>query len=71
MPARVDKTLRLGDGRGLAYTEWGDPDGRSVLFFHGTPHRDAANAQLTVWPDAGHIGLAKHWREILDDVIAH
>jgi pimeloyl-ACP methyl ester carboxylesterase len=29
--------LTLRDGRRLAYAEWGDPDGRPVLFFHGTP----------------------------------
>lgn len=27
--------MRLHDGRGLAYAEWGDPRGRPVLFFHG------------------------------------
>jgi pimeloyl-ACP methyl ester carboxylesterase len=27
----------LPDGRSLAYAEFGDPDGRPVLFFHGTP----------------------------------
>jgi pimeloyl-ACP methyl ester carboxylesterase len=34
---RVDRTLRLPDSRNLAYAEWGDPDGRPLLFFHGTP----------------------------------
>jgi pimeloyl-ACP methyl ester carboxylesterase len=34
---RVDDRLALPDGRWLAYTEFGDPDGRPVLFFHGTP----------------------------------
>jgi pimeloyl-ACP methyl ester carboxylesterase len=27
----------LPDGRGVGYADWGDPDGRPVLFFHGTP----------------------------------
>ena len=27
----------LPDGRRLAYTEWGLPDGKPVLFFHGVP----------------------------------
>jgi len=30
--------MRLSDGRVLAYAEWGDPEGATVLFFHGTPH---------------------------------
>jgi pimeloyl-ACP methyl ester carboxylesterase len=34
---RVDDRVRLPDGRWLAYTEFGDPNGRPVLFFHGTP----------------------------------
>jgi pimeloyl-ACP methyl ester carboxylesterase len=27
----------MPDGRRLAYTEWGLPDGKPVLYFHGTP----------------------------------
>ena len=34
---RVDDLIALADGRSLAYAEFGDPDGRPVLFFHGTP----------------------------------
>jgi pimeloyl-ACP methyl ester carboxylesterase len=34
---RVDDRIVLPDGRWLAYAEFGDPDGRPVLFFHGTP----------------------------------
>ena len=34
---RVDDLIALPDGRSLAYAEFGDPDGRPVLFFHGTP----------------------------------
>ncbi len=37
MKPRLDSTLTLRDGRRLAYAEWGEPDGRPVLFFHGTP----------------------------------
>jgi len=29
--------VRLSDGRTLAYTEYGDPRGMPVMFFHGTP----------------------------------
>lgn len=28
---------RLADGRALAYAEWGDVDGRPLLYFHGIP----------------------------------
>jgi pimeloyl-ACP methyl ester carboxylesterase len=30
-------SIRLRDGRTLAYAEWGDPDGRPVLGCHGSP----------------------------------
>src|SRR5262249_37083055 len=33
----ADEVVRLSDGRHLSYTEWGDPGGPPVLFFHGTP----------------------------------
>jgi pimeloyl-ACP methyl ester carboxylesterase len=32
-----DSSIRLPDGRTLAYTEWGDVLGRPVFFFHGMP----------------------------------
>jgi pimeloyl-ACP methyl ester carboxylesterase len=45
---RVDSLIALPDGRSLAYAEFGDPDGRPVLFFHGTP-----GYRLNPWiPDA-------------------
>jgi pimeloyl-ACP methyl ester carboxylesterase len=39
-PARLlarseDRVVRLADGRRLGYSEYGDPRGRPVLFFHG------------------------------------
>src|SRR3954447_21684975 len=30
-------SLRLRDGRTMAYAEWGDPEGRRVLGCHGSP----------------------------------
>ena len=33
-----DESIELPDGRRLAYTEWGDPNGTCIFFFHGTPH---------------------------------
>src|SRR6188474_2004962 len=34
-PRPHDRRLRLADGRRLGFAEYGDPDGRAVLFFHG------------------------------------
>jgi pimeloyl-ACP methyl ester carboxylesterase len=34
---RVDDRIVLPDGRWLAFAEFGDPNGRPVFFFHGTP----------------------------------
>jgi hypothetical protein len=31
------KFVRLPDGRGLAYAEYGDPKGHPTLYFHGLP----------------------------------
>jgi len=33
----IDGSMTLGDGRTLAYTEWGAPGGPAVLYFHGAP----------------------------------
>src|SRR5438309_1811387 len=35
--ARLNQTIKLRDGRTLAYAEYGDPAGTPVIFFHGTP----------------------------------
>ena len=37
MPALRDASVRMPDGRRLAYTEWGLPEGKPVMYFHGTP----------------------------------
>ena len=34
---RTSRVLRLGDGRRIGYAEFGDPQGSTVLAFHGTP----------------------------------
>jgi pimeloyl-ACP methyl ester carboxylesterase len=39
--------LRLGDGRNLAYQEWGDPRGSTVLGLHATP-----GSRLERFPDS-------------------
>ena len=33
----VDRVVTLSDGRRLSYSEWGRPDGRPVVLFHGMP----------------------------------
>ncbi len=33
---RDDNILKLPDGRQLCYAEYGDPDGKPVILFHGT-----------------------------------
>src|SRR6476661_2822678 len=34
---RPGRIIRLPDGRALGFAEWGDPAGRPVFLFHGTP----------------------------------
>jgi pimeloyl-ACP methyl ester carboxylesterase len=34
---RLDRTIRLRDGRQLAYAEWGDLAGRPLIWLHGSP----------------------------------
>jgi pimeloyl-ACP methyl ester carboxylesterase len=41
----IDATVRMRDGRGLAYCEWGDAGGPAVLAFHGAP------GSRVWWPD--------------------
>ena len=45
------ETVRLCDGRAVAYAEWGDPQGAPVIYFQGTPscrlnHPDEAIARM-------------------------
>lgn len=37
MEERSQRSLRLGDGRRLAYADWGSREGAPVFFFHGIP----------------------------------
>jgi pimeloyl-ACP methyl ester carboxylesterase len=34
---KSDRTIKLRDGRALAFSEWGDLQGKPVVLFHGTP----------------------------------
>lgn len=36
-PPRAEDTVAIGPKRQLGYAEFGDPDGRLVVWFHGTP----------------------------------
>jgi len=63
-----DQTIRLGDGRTLAYTEHGDLSGKPILFIHGNPgsrhvrHPDETIAQTLgariITPDRPGYGLS-------------
>jgi pimeloyl-ACP methyl ester carboxylesterase len=37
LPPRVEGAIRLPDGRTLGYAEYGPAEGRTILWFHGTP----------------------------------
>jgi pimeloyl-ACP methyl ester carboxylesterase len=37
VPEHLEHRLTLADGRTLAVAEWGDPNGKPVITFHGTP----------------------------------
>ena len=52
-----DTTMRLPSGRALAFTTWGDPGGVFPLV--------SARPIVAVWPDVGHLGVARCWDEVL------
>lgn len=54
-PAARGSTIRLRDGRRLGYAEYGDPSGRPVFVFHGTP--GARNAATFAHPTAQRRGI--------------
>src|SRR5512140_2188131 len=37
MTAQTEQNITLPDGRKLAYAEYGDPDGKPVIYCHGNP----------------------------------
>ena len=75
---------RLADGRTLHWSEGGDPDGRPVLFFHGTP--DTRRAAWSGYDAARRAGVrlvaanrpgygastpaAPSYRRVVDDALA-
>jgi pimeloyl-ACP methyl ester carboxylesterase len=52
--AKLDRTIRLADGRTLGYAEYGDPAGTPVIFFHGTP--GSRRMAVPAWNDTS-LGL--------------
>ena len=54
-----DSHIRLPDGRRMAYAQFGDPDGRAIFWFPGTP-----GARTQVPPSAPEIGREKGFRII-------
>lgn len=48
IPDHIEHRVRLRDGRILAATEWGDPDGVPFLALHGTP-----GGRIGWWKDPG------------------
>lgn len=49
----LDSALRLTDGRMLCYAVWGDPRGRPVLLFHGSPASRLFRPDAAVTETAG------------------
>ena len=54
-----DDHIRLPDGRRLAYAEFGDPEGRAIFWFPGTP-----GARTQIPPSAPRIGRQRRFRVI-------
>ncbi|MBV6622586.1 MAG: hypothetical protein KI793_06485 [Rivularia sp. (in: Bacteria)] len=46
MISKSNQTLLLKDGRQMGYAQFGDLNGKPVMFFHGTP-----GSRLTRHPD--------------------
>ena len=46
----------------------GEQDSRMRLVTRKFAAETIPDAQLTIWPDAGHLGIAKYWRQILEVV---
>ena len=49
----LDADLKLDDGRNLAYCIWGDPDGRPMFLFHGSPASRVFAPDPVATADAG------------------
>ena len=49
MSTKTDNRIKLNDGYTAGYAEYGDPTGKPVIHFHGTPSSrfEADNPDLT------------------------
>ena len=45
-PAHLEHRIKTPDGRTLAVTEWGDPNGLPLISEHGAPR-----GRITYWED--------------------
>ena len=63
MAIKTDNQFRLSDGRSIGYAEYGDPQGRPVLYFHGLP---SSRFEMNN-PDLIEIAERLHVRLILAD----
>ncbi len=57
MPAKTDNQIKLKDGRILGYAEYGDPQGKPVLYFHGTPSSRFEDSRPSVDEIATRLGV--------------
>jgi pimeloyl-ACP methyl ester carboxylesterase len=63
MAIKTDNQIKLSDGRSIGYAEYGDPQGRPVLYFHGLP---SSRFEMNN-PDLIQIAEQLHVRLILAD----
>lgn len=79
---KVDRTIRLQDGRQMAYSEWGALDGEPVVVLHGAPGSrlfcpdeqatEAARVRLLTIDRPGYgrsDPTPAHWGEMLDALL--
>lgn len=67
MPTKTDNQIKLNDGYTIGYAEYGDPTGKPIIHFHGTPSSrfEADN------PDLDAINERLHVRYIVPDRPGH
>ncbi len=63
MAVNADNQVRLNDGKSIGYAEYGDPQGRPVIYFHGLP---SSRFEMHN-PDLIEIAERQHVRLILPD----
>ena len=61
-------SFRLADISIPVHLWHGEQDARVPLVTQEFAAETIPDARLTIWPDAGHFGIAKHWSQILGAV---